>query len=153
MWKVLVQIFKLMLPIGTQNDPNAQNSWRWAISIVLLLVIVCGWLAILYATGKLLGSSGYVQHAELQQITSAIAAKAPAADLQMLTKSVSSIDSSVKFLTRESIEAAIRAKLTTACKTKDHEFKVELDQEVMQLEDRYYTLTGQGYQQPQCQEL
>jgi flagellar basal body-associated protein FliL len=152
LWKVLIQLFRLLLPIGTENDAHAQHAWRWAVSIVLLVVIICGWVAVLFATGTLFGT-GYVQHSELAPINSAIAARAPTAAIQTLAQSITKISTSVNFLTKESIEGAIRDKLTIACKTKDHAFKVELEQEVMQLEDRYYDLTNQGYKQPTCAEL
>jgi hypothetical protein len=84
-------------------------------------------------------------------------ADAHAADIARLTKQVgdqiSSVNSGLVFLKQESMEEAIRSKLTTACMTQDHAFQVELQREVNDLEKRYYALTGQGYRQPACAEL
>lgn len=150
MLKVLLAIFKVIAPVGIKDDPEGQQAWRWAVFICILTLMVGVWFELLYATGKVMGSTGYVQHAEL---LSATQTKAAVADLQVVTQALSKVSSSVDFLTRESIEQSIRSKLATACMTRDQAFKAELSQEVQQLEDRYYALTQQGYRQPQCSEL
>lgn len=150
MLKILTAILKLIAPVGLKDDPEGQQAWRWAVFICILILMGSVWVQLLYADGKVMGSSGYVQRAQME---SELANRAQVVDLATVTQTLAKVSDSVDFLTRESIEQAIRAKLTTACMTQDRAFKAELSAEVQQLEERYYSLTNKGFRQPGCDEL
>jgi hypothetical protein len=62
-------------------------------------------------------------------------------------------DSSLNFLSQQSIEAAITAKVKLRCLSSSGDQRVDLTDDIQRLEDKYFTLThGQGYPQPTCYE-
>jgi hypothetical protein len=154
MLKVLLAIFKLLAPVGIQNDPEKQHAWRWAVFTVLMVVIVVISSSLLLVTGEFPGiDSGYASRVEVKAMSADVASRAKTSDLNATQSVVGQITARIDFITKSSMEESIRSKLTTACVTKDLAFKSELEQEVAQLEDQYYALTKTGYRQPECSEL
>jgi hypothetical protein len=154
MLKVLLAIFKLLAPVGIQNDPEKQHAWRWAVFTVLMVVIVVISSSLLLVTGEFPGiDSGYVSRVDVKAMSADVASRAKTSDLNATQSVVGQITARIDFITKSSMEESIRSKLTTACVTKDLAFKSELEQEVAQLEDQYYALTKEGYRQPECSEL
>jgi hypothetical protein len=91
---------------------------------------------------------GFVEHTELNQIIDAASQTRQAILNQQKTE-----QSDIVFLKKESIESAIRAKISIRCMTSDKAFKSNLSEEIQRLEDQYFSLTGQGYRQPNCDEI
>ena len=91
---------------------------------------------------------GFVEHTELNQLMD-VASKTRQAILDQQKAQQSHID----FIEKETIEAAIRAKISIRCMTRDDNVKSNLTADIQSLEDKYYSLTGTGYRQPTCDEL
>ena len=66
---------------------------------------------------------------------------------------VAAVSTTMNEVLANSIEENMRAKLKVRCNSHDEPFRMELADEVNEMEKRYYKLTQQGYRQPSCAEL
>lgn len=78
---------------------------------------------------------------------------ARADSLTMMSGHVSSVSTAINEVLANTLEENMRQKLKVRCNSKDEDFRIELGDEVNDMEKRYYKLTSEGYRQPTCEEL
>lgn len=132
----------------------AFRTWqRLPVRITATIALLVAVSSLALAFGYVPGFDGFVRHSELaQRMTEGAALR------QVITTRLDSQEGAINLITKNSIEASIRAKLVTRCMTKDAAFRSELSEEIAKLEDEYYALTTKmgmpsGYRQPACDEL
>jgi hypothetical protein len=125
-----VEVVKALLPPQNPNDEGEQQRWRWVVfsAIIALSLALISHVAL--ACGWIPWYSGFA-----------------------LNSSVSNIQSRIDLIATQSVENALRNKLTDRCKTQDASYKQELTEEIDNLSREYYSLQHFNYKDPPCASL
>lgn len=87
----------------------------------------------------------FARNADLQQFKSDVRVE--------INSAVVPLNSKLKDIDSAELEQSINSKLRIACVTPEKDYHEELMDEVRELEEKYYHLTGDGYRQPECSQL